>query len=72
MERHPSPQHDVEEIGQEAGDEWAAQHGQTRSIARQESLKHLGRQHPKRDAPRIDGEPEFLPGSSPRGATDTP
>ncbi|MDA8092530.1 MAG: hypothetical protein M0T84_01250 [Betaproteobacteria bacterium] len=71
MEKQPSPQH-VEDIDQEGGDEWAAQHGQTRSIARQESLKHIGRQHPKRDVPRIDGEPESVRGPSPHGKTDTP
>jgi len=32
------------------------QQGEPRSIARQEALKHIKKQHPQRDVPRVDGE----------------
>ena len=32
------------------------QQGEPRSIAKQEALKHVKKQHPQRDIPRVDGE----------------
>ena len=32
------------------------QQGEARSIAKQEALKHIKKQHPERDIPRVDGE----------------
>ena len=37
-------------------EETEAQQGEPRSIARQEGLKHIKKQHPQRDVPRVDGE----------------
>ncbi len=36
------------------------QQGESKGIAKQEALKHLKKQHPQRDVPRVDGEPQEL------------
>lgn len=48
--------HNAHEDRDNADEDWEGQEGMTRSIARQEALKHLKKQHPQRDIPRIDGE----------------
>jgi hypothetical protein len=40
-------------------DEPDVQGGQTRSIARQEELKRIVRQHPERDEPKVDAIDEI-------------
>lgn len=37
-------------------EEGEVQQGESRSIAKQEALKHVKKQHPQRDIPRVDGE----------------
>lgn len=32
------------------------QQGEARGIAKQEALKHIKKQHPQRDVPKVDGE----------------
>jgi len=41
-------------------EETEAQQGEPRSIARQEALKHIKKQHPQRDVPRVDVEEQEL------------
>lgn len=47
-EQKQPPEEQEEEIIEEG------QHGEEKSTARQEALKHIRKQHPKRDIPRVD------------------
>lgn len=47
-EQKQPPEEQEEEIIEEG------QHGGEKGIAREEALKHIRKQHPKRDIPRVD------------------
>lgn len=53
MEKEKQPRTRQEELDE-------LQQGESKGIAKQEALKHLKKQHPQRDVPKVDGETQEL------------